>query len=242
MNNSTFASRVIDTSDALSGKSIVASILSENWDDLANDLFPKDRRMSVLAERDVDGMSCENVRFLVNELVRRFAPNGVYLEVGMYRGCSILSAALFNQGTRCIGIDNFSEFDQDGTNHEVLKANLAKFGNPSNIEYHNLDYRDAIWRIFAQEPDLKVDVYYYDGEHTYEQQVAGLEIILPHLSERCAILVDDLNWEYVERANADFLRAHPDFDSAFKIGARGCGTDDWWNGVEVITRRARRRA
>ena len=229
-----------DSADVLSGKSIVASILSENWDDLANDLFPKDRRMSVLAERDVDGMSCENVRFLINELVRRFAPNGVYLEVGMYRGCSILSAALFNQGRRCIGIDSFSEFDEDGTNHEVLKTNLAKFGNPSNIEYHNLDYREAIGRIFAQEPDLKVDVYYYDGEHTYEQQVAGLEIILPHLSERCAILVDDLNWEHVERANTDFLRAHPEFESAFKIKARGCGTDDWWHGFEVITRRVPR--
>ncbi len=75
--------QLADSADVLSGKSIFASILSECWDDLANDLFPKDRRMSVLAERDVDGMSCENVRFLVNETVRRFAHHGVYLEVGL---------------------------------------------------------------------------------------------------------------------------------------------------------------
>ncbi len=223
---------------SLSSLAMIETTLRECWDDPTKDLFPKDRRMSVLAERGVDGMSCENVRFLVNEIVRRFASRGVYLEVGMYRGCSILSAALFNETTRCIGIDSFSEFDDKGTNEEILRENLAKFGRPSNVEYYNMDYREAIARIFADEPLLRVDVYYYDGEHTYEQQVAGLEIMLPHLSEQCVILVDDLNWEYVERANLDFLKAHPEFESAFKIKARGCGTDDWWNGVEVIVRKA----
>ena len=221
----------------LSSLAMVKAMLRECWDDPAVDLFPKDRRMRVLAERGVDGMSCENVRFLVNELVKRFASGGVYLEVGMFRGCSILSAALFNEATRCIGIDNFSEFDDKGTNKEILKENLAKFGTPSNIEYYNMDYREAIAHIFASEPQLRVDVYYYDGEHTYEAQLAGLEIMLPHLSERCVILVDDINWDYVERANQDFLKAHREFASAFKTKSRGCGTDDWWNGVEVIVRR-----
>ena len=221
----------------LSGKAVIESILRGGWANPSEDLFPKNRRMRVLGDKEVDGMSSENVRFLVNETVRRFAHRGVYLEVGMYRGCSILSAALFNPSTRCIGIDNFSEFDGEGMNHAILKANLGKFGNPPNIEYYNMDYREAIERLFAREPQMKVEVYYYDGKHTYDDQIEGLETMLPHLSKSCAVLIDDLNWDYVENANIDFLKVHPEFESAFKIFARGEGTDDWWNGFEVITRR-----
>ena len=122
---------------------LIEDILKDNWVDYKVDLFPKERRMKVIKERRVDGMSSENIRFLINELVRLFAPKGVYFEVGIYRGCSLLSAALFNPKTRCIGIDDFSQFDNYAIefndrrkNEQVLRKNLRRFGNPKNIEWH----------------------------------------------------------------------------------------------------------
>ncbi|MCX5704222.1 MAG: hypothetical protein NT066_07020 [Candidatus Omnitrophica bacterium] len=114
-------------------RSKIKRILDENWDDYGFDLHPKDRRMEVI-EKKVSGANTENIRFLINEIVKRFAKSGVYLEIGTFRGSSILSAALFNTSTRCIGIDDFSQFNPDGKNEIILKENLEKFGNPKNIE------------------------------------------------------------------------------------------------------------
>ncbi len=217
-------------------ESKIYEILRGKWGDYSVDLFPNDRRMHVLKEKGVAGMSSENIRFLINETVRRFAKNGVYLEVGTYNGCSLLSAALFNPSTRCIGIDNFSQFNLNRENYLIFKENLDKFLNPKNIEFYNQDYRECFKYLFSKESSLKANVYYYDGKHTYEDQMSGLKSILPHLAEECVILVDDINWPYVEEANRDFIKENNDFKSVLKIRTKGNDSNDWWNGFEVISR------
>ena len=224
---------------------MIKKILKECWVHYKKDLSPKDRRMSILKEKGVRGMSTENIRFLLNEIVKKFAKRGTYLEVGIFRGCSLLSAALFNPSTRCIGIDNFSEFNynSDGwrqsdnlNNEEELKKNLAKFPNTQNIEWYKGDYKKVIKNLFAKEPNLKVNVYFYDGEHSYENQLEGLKIMLPYLSKRSIIIVDDLNWEQVEKANTDFIKKNPDFKSVIKIKTKANCSEDWWNGIEIIAK------
>jgi len=230
--------------------SMIERILNKNWDDYKKDLFPKNRKMRILRENKIDCMSSENIQFMVNEIVKEFASSGVYLEVGIYRGCSLLSAALFNKNTRCIGIDNFSQFKDLSVskffdtgfptdyknNEEVLKSNLLKFGNPENIEYYRMDYKEAISMLFSKEPDLKVDVYFYDGGHSYETQIEGLRIILPYLAKKSVILVDDINWGFVEKANEDFINENPEFNSEFKIKTKRNLSSDWWNGFEILAR------
>ena len=214
----------------------IKSILKANWKNCATDVCPMDRRMSILDIKGVAGMSTENTRFIINEIVRQYANAGVYLEVGIYRGCSLLSAALFNTATRCIGIDNFSQFDIDGVNEKTLKMHLEKFGNPKNIEYYKKDYKEALKDLFLKEPELRVNVYYYDGDHSYENQLEGLDIMVPHLAEKCVILVDDINWNQVKKANRDFIKRHRDFKLALIIRTKMNGSKDWWNGFSVITR------
>jgi len=154
---------------------MIEKILKECWINYKKDLNPRDRRMGVLKEKGVRGMSTENIRFLLNEIVRRFAKRGTYLEVGMFRGCSLLSAALFNPSIRCIGIDNFSEFNYNSSgwrpsdnlnNEEELKNNLAKFPNVGNVRWYNGDYKGVIKNLFAEEPNLKVNIYFYDAGHS----------------------------------------------------------------------------
>ncbi len=214
----------------------IAKVLLEGWSWYKFDGHPKDRRMRIHEEKDIAGMNTENIRFLINEIVKRYAVNGVYLEVGMFQGSSLLSAALYNGKTRCIGIDNFSQFDEDGKNEAVLKQNLSKCGSPSNIEIYNMDYTDGIRHLFGKDPNLKVDIYYYDGQHSYENQKMGLEMMLPYLAKKCIIFVDDINWDRVDRANQDFLKENKDFRSVFKVTTKAVGVSDWWNGFEIITR------
>ncbi|HOJ77595.1 MAG TPA: class I SAM-dependent methyltransferase [Bacillota bacterium] len=213
----------------------VIKLLNQYWDNYLTDLHPKDRSMHILKERQVEGMSCENVRFLINLLVRTYAKDGIYLEIGIFRGCSLLSAALYNPSTRCIGVDNFHLYNSDGKNEEILKANLNKFSEVKNVEYYNMDYREAIRHLFSKEPNLKVNVYFYDGSHSFEDELEGLNMIVPHLAPKSVIIVDDLNYERVERAVNTFLNNNPTLKSVIKIKTEG-NAETWWNGIEVIVK------
>jgi predicted O-methyltransferase YrrM len=207
-------------------------ILRTGWNDIGSDLHPIDRRMDVLAQKKVRGMSTENIRYLINEIVREYVTTGYYLEVGMFHGCSLLSAALFNPGKTCIGIDNFSQFDAEKENRKALKRNLEKFSEAEKAEIVTIegDYKDVLDKF-----EHKIDVYFYDGKHTYYDQLNGLQLALPHLSKKCVIIVDDVNLERTTEANKKFIKDNPDFKSWFKVSPP---TRDarWHNGVEVIGR------
>ena len=143
------------------------------------------------------------------------------------------------------GIDNFSQFKSEEGNWQILKKNLGKFGNPPNVEFYLMEYKKFIKELFLKEPKLKVNIYFYDGPHYFKEQYEGLKIMLPHLTKKCIIIVDDLNWSSVEEANNKFLTENQDFKSAFKIKTKKiigkyplpghCGKT-WWNGFEIITR------
>lgn len=220
----------------IDNNSKIKDILEKNWEDYCLDTHPKSRRMKAIEGENIYGMNTENIRFLINEIVNFFAPEGVYLEVGTLNGSSLLSAALHNQSTRCIGIDNFSELDPEWKNEMTLMENLKKFDNLSNIEFYNMDYREAFQHLSSTENNFKIDVYYFDGPHGYKDEINGLEIALPYLSANCAILVDDVTWFQVDMANKIFLRKHTDFTSAFCIKPNIWQSKTWWNGFHVITR------
>lgn len=214
----------------------IEQILAEDWDNYKTDLHPKDRRMSVLDEKDVKGMSTENVRYLFNELCRNYAPNGVYVEVGVYRGCSILSAALYNTGLSCSGADNFSQFDPNGDNLKILKENIKKFETKKErgtVEIFAIEFRTFLRALTDVVP---IDIYFYDGPHEYQDQMDGLNLALPLLNDKCIIIIDDVNLERTQRANNEFLAANPDFKSVMKVLTVKSEFPIWHNGIEIMMR------
>lgn len=176
--------------------------------DINNTKFPKDRRMKIIEDNNIIGMSSENIRFLINELVKKYAKT--YLEVGTYQGCSLISAALYNPHVRCIGIDNFSKFNKNKhgkwtcSSSDVIQKNIEKM-DLSNVEFIQGDYKTELLKLFEKEKELKIDVYLYDGLHDYQSQIDGLNIIKPYLSESCIILVDDLEFSGVKKANIEWF-------------------------------------
>lgn len=207
-----------------------AEIMRTGWNDYRKDRHPIDRRMRIIGEKEVDGMNTENVRYLINEIVRVYAPLGTYLEVGSFRGASLLSAAIFNNSTLCIGVENFSGFNKDGANEEVLNRNLIKFGL-DNVRLEKMDFRRGFAGI-----GKRLDVYFYDGHHDYEDQIMGLEMSLPFLKEECVIIVDDTNWPQPDAANKKFLDRNRDFRSLLSIKTTTETDLGWWNGIEVMGR------
>src|SRR2546428_891484 len=88
---------------------------------------------------------------------------------------------------------------------EQLERNLQRFGGHATI----LE-RDAfeLLRNGALE-GRRVGVYYYDAAHDYESQLEGLRLVEPYLADRALLIVDDSDWERVQRAIADYLAEQP---------------------------------
>jgi len=195
-------------------------------------LYPIDRRMDIIKTLNIKGMNTENIRFIINDLVKKYAKT--YLEIGTYQGSSIISAAIFNNNVRCIAIDNFSQFDNNGVNKSILLNNI-KNAEINNIELIDKDYKIAITELFKNEPNLKIDIYFYDGNHSYENQLNGLNIIKPYLSKSCIIFIDDTNYDRVLKANQHWLTENTDFKS-FNIDTPKNGHNTWWNGFSILYR------
>lgn len=220
----------------------IQRIIDINWNNYKEDLFPKDRRMQFLKECNIHPrfaeMSSENISFLINELIRIYASNGTCVQVGIYRGFTLLSAALFNEQCKCIGIDNFNFLNGDGDGESGLINSLNHFNNPKNIEYINENFEDVIDNFKIEE---KIDLYLYDGPHDFENQIKGLELIMPYLSDTCLLLVDDIandDCSEAEIANVEFLNTHNEFKSLFRIKQSESKGDQmhWHRGFEVMGR------
>ncbi|MBK9190017.1 MAG: class I SAM-dependent methyltransferase [Crocinitomicaceae bacterium] len=172
--------------------------------------------------------------------------NTCYVEVGVFRGLTLLSVAKEIGTCKAYGIDNFAYFDRDGKNHGIVKERIAKL-NLSNVTIINKDYEDALENLKNEIGDKKVGVYFIDGPHDYRSQLVCLLLIKPFLADNAVIIVDDSNYRHVRQANNDFLKSHPEFKLVFQSytkhhplnlpeAQRGEFTKGWWNGVNIMVK------
>ncbi|MBB3660993.1 hypothetical protein FHX15_006265 [Rhizobium sp. BK650] len=170
-----------------------------------------------------------------------------YVEYGTYRGLTLLAAASVSEGVECIGIDNFSQFDESGLNSRIISSQISKTGL-TNAKLINADFDVAADTLLPSTLNgRKIGAYFVDGAHDHRSHLVGMARLVPHLSEESAIIVDDTNYAHIRQAIADFLRIFPDFGLLMEayvpahpanLSARDQGTAfrGWWNGVNVIVR------
>jgi len=172
--------------------------------------------------------------------------DGCYLEVGVFRGLTLLSVSLANPEVQCHGIDNFAFFDPEGENFEIVQDRAQKLG-VENYSIINEDYEDAFSRLDTYLEGRQIGVYFVDGPHDYRSQLMCLQLALPYLHTNAVIVVDDSNYRHVRQANRDFLAVCPEFKLLFEAYTpahpKNLSEEDhkqakegWWNGVNVLVR------
>jgi len=192
---------------------------------------PVDRRFRDVVS-DVPGMATESKLALLNLAAAHLGPGEAYLEVGSFKGLSLIGAMLGNQRQRFYAIENFLEFNLDGdaTRAELLD-NLARWVDPRRVELLEGDCFDLLRRASPlREP---VGVYFYDGAHGRLPHYLALGIAEPWLAERALVVVDDASWPIVRRATERYLAAHPGYRLLFDLPAEREEDPRWWNGVRV---------
>jgi hypothetical protein len=133
-----------------------------------------------------------------------------------------------NEGKRCIGIDNFSEF---GGPRDAFLDRFASYKGASSNEFHEMSYR----QYFERHHKGEIGVYIYDGQHDYENQMKGLQIAEPFFAKGTIVFVDDINDDAPYSATCDFLKKNPArFKVVYQRRTSGNCHPTFWNGIMVI--------
>jgi predicted O-methyltransferase YrrM len=188
---------------------------------------PRDRRFQPIYE-GVENLARENNLALLNLAVSCLGSGEAYVEVGSFHGASLIAAMLGNEEKRIVGIDGFGFRD---ASVEKVRANVARFGLR--------DPEIVVGDAFELVPggalgDTKVGVWYYDADHSFEAQLEGLRIAEPHLVSGALMIVDDTDWEDVERAMDAYLSEQPRARRVLTIDGNTRGAPQWWEGMQVL--------
>jgi predicted O-methyltransferase YrrM len=194
--------------------------------DYPRSAHPKDRRFApILAE--VGGLARENNLALLNLAASLLGRGESYVEVGSFKGLSLIAAMLGNSGD-FVGIDNFS---MEGGGRALLEKNLRGHG----LTGHTILAGDALGLLRdGALAGRRVGVYYYDAAHDYRSQLDALRLVEPHLVEGALLIVDDTDWTQVRRAIRDYLRSQPRARLLLEIAGKDRGQPWWWEGVQVL--------
>jgi protein O-GlcNAc transferase len=197
------------------------------FDEFPVSSHPNGRRFTRILD-EVPGLTRENNLALLNLAASMLEPDESYIEVGTYRGTSLIGAMVGNDDGDFVAIDNFS---MEGSSRKRLEENLKHFA----LEAPTIIEGDAFELVPAGALAGKsVGVYYWDEGHTYEKQLDGLRMIEPWLADRALLIVDDTDWEDVERATRDYLEQQPNARLLVWIPGKDNGYPHWWEGVKVL--------
>ena len=201
--------------------------LAARFDDFPRSELPRDVRFAEILDA-VPGLARSNNLALLNAAASCLDAGECYVEVGTYRGTSLIAAMLDNDG-EFVAIDNWSLGDGS---REQLDRNLARFGFAGRAELIEGDAFETLRS--GRLEGRRVGVYYYDNGHEYEQQLDGMRLIEPYLVSPALVIVDDTDWERVERAVDDYAAAQPRVTEIFRADGKDRGHPEWWEGMRVF--------
>lgn len=205
------------------------SLLVRFEGDFYRDDLPDDRFEKVVA--DVEGMSTPHSLMLLNEAVSHLGEDEWYLEVGTYRGRSLIGAMLGHDHNRFIAIENFREF---GFDPEVAQATvfdtLTTWGVRDRVRFLRGEAFSVLPTGVTPGP---VGVYFYDGAHSRLAQYLGLAVAEQWLADEALVIVDDATWPQVASSTQSYIDAHPGYELVYDFRARHDFDPLWCNGVKV---------
>ena len=118
-------------------------------------------------------MSGTLTRHLYNNICS-FENDVRYLEIGTWKGSSLISSLYGNNHVKAVVIDNWSQF---GGPRDEFDKNIQKFIPNANLEViENESFSIDLKSTFG---DRKFNIYLYDGDHSAEAQSKALTYYKP---------------------------------------------------------------
>jgi len=213
----------------------VATLKTEFWTWGTLNAFPRYPTPYMDVLDSVQGMTTPSTMHLLNTAVQCMGPNECYMEVGTWRGATLIGALLDNDAEG-IAIDNDTMNEHDGdarSSQDVWRENVERFGMTARTEYVDCSV-PAVW----QELGLRrpVGVYLFDGDKsTNDAAYAGIAGALPYLADEALIFVDDANEITIRTAVQRVCKQHR--DNLFVLIDLPTPGNCWpcfWNGIMAL--------
>lgn len=178
----------------------------------------------------IPGMTSIKIRALLNNLCS--FPNTSYLEIGVLRGATLISALYGNQSTviKAIGIDNWSEF---GCAADEVAETIQKLIPNIPLKFYEVD-------CFSMEKNrafsTPVNVYFYDGNHSQLSQELAFTYFNDIFDDVFIAVIDDWNWDWVRAGTfAAFKKLGYQilFEKSFFTPPKSNDSTTWWNGLYI---------
>ena len=207
-----------------------AAALLERFDGDLYAAHPVDRRFEKVVA-DIEGMSTEHSLTLLNTAVSFMGQGEWYLEVGSYRGRSLVGATLGHAHDRFVAIENFREFGDDpDRSHDAVLQTLSRWQCRERVRFYRGDAFRVLGAGIVPGP---IGVYFYDGAHSRMAQYLGLAAAEPFLADDALVIVDDASWPQVASSTQAYINRHPGYELLLDLRAEGDYDSRWCNGVKV---------
>ena len=133
-----------------------------------------DNGQSKVGERELEihSTSSRRLKSLVNNICSK--PNTRYLEIGVYKGGSFISAAIDNKGFEGVGVDNFRYDDREPKKwapvgrfwdnmKSHLEANMLRYsGRDTKVDTKKLKIIEKDWKDVNWNAEKRFDVCFFD--------------------------------------------------------------------------------
>jgi hypothetical protein len=177
----------------------------------------------------IEGMSSNKVRNLLNNICNISDYN--YMEIGVWKGSTCISSLYKNNFNKAYIIDNWSEFGQVREEFFMnMKSNLSDRINDITI------IEEDCFSLPLNKIDNKIDIYFYDGNHSYESQKKALTYFYDVLNTEFIFVVDDWNADTAERGTYDAIQ-ELNLNVKFKTILSTPKNEDrtsYWNGIGLF--------
>lgn len=221
--------------------------ITKEWVEEALELADNERSKITERERELFGQSSIRQRCLINNLCASGKIN--YLEIGIYRGATAISAVMGND-CKAVAVDNFrydereSGWAPEGHIHYNMKSQLE-----ANIQRYDLHPETKIPGAIEivegdfQEVDLskhpKFDVCHFDlspvNQAVYDD---FFEKILPCMTTQSVIIfTQQSNAQHAEELNKSLLRHADKVEELFSYYRTSGGMSDatkYFSGIRVL--------
>ena len=199
--------------------------------------IPRDPFPYIKVLDSVQGMTTPSNMHLLNVAVQHLGPNECYLEVGTWRGATLIGALIGNEAYG-VAVDDDSMDEHDGDelpSGRVWAKNIIIHGVSTRTRYIDASV-PAVWGALDVPP---IGVYLFDGDKsTDETAYAGLAGVVPFLADEALVVVDDANEITIRMAVAQLEREHAGhLYKILDIPTPGNCWPVWWNGVMCLAYR-----
>lgn len=209
-----------------------------------------DSEQSKLGEREKEifGLSSMRLRALINNICHNAKS---YLEIGVYRGATLISAAYGNK-TNVTGIDNFRYEEREAKKlapegriwdnmRSQLLANIDKYADghapviTDNIRIIEQSFEDVDWDTVEN----NIEVCFFDITPVSETQYnIFFEKVLPKLAQQAVIIFSNYSSEVsAENLNKALESNKDSFDINFKFQRISSGLSDatyYYSGILIM--------